>query len=85
MWQKIEDLVMQERHLKVFRILGDCNVSEPSILTILHDHRGISFISCWVLKMLNSLQKLCRVQFSEENLGLYEVLPRIITGDTTMN
>ena len=64
-------------------------MSEPSVLTILHDHLGMSKVSSrWVPRMLTPLQKQCRVHFSEENLGLYEADPetflsRLVTGDET--
>jgi hypothetical protein len=41
MCQKIEDLVMQDRYLKVSIVTQECSVLEPSVLIILYDHLGM--------------------------------------------
>lgn len=89
MCRKIEDLVLKDRRVKVSTIAREFNISEPSVLTVLHDHLGMSKVSSrWVPRMLTPVQKHCRVQFSKENLELYETDPdnflsRIVTGDET--
>lgn len=89
MCQKVEDLVMQDRRIKVSQIAGELGISEPSVITILHDHLLMSKVSSrWVPRMLTPVQKQFRVQFSQENLELYEgdvdhFLSRIVTGDET--
>jgi hypothetical protein len=75
MCQKNEDLIMQDRCLKVTRNAQECSMSEPFNMVILHKHLGMSKVSShWVPKMLTPLQKQCRVQFFEENLGFYDSL-----------
>lgn len=87
--QKVEDLVMQDRRIKVSQIAGELGVSEGSVITILHDHLVMSKVSSrWVPRMLSPLQKQTRVEFSKENLGLWQAdketfIHQIVTGDET--
>jgi len=38
MCQKIEDLVMQDKFIKVSTISQECNILEQSTMAILHEH-----------------------------------------------
>jgi hypothetical protein len=68
---------------EVLEVLG---VSEATILKILHEGLGMSKISeCWIPKLLNSEQKLCRQHICEENLealSAEELFSKVI-GDET--
>lgn len=87
MCQETEHMIMEDWRLKVSTIAPECSLTEPSILAILHDCRGMSKARfCWVPRKRTPLSKLCRIQFSEENFGIYEadpetVLSRIIARD----
>jgi hypothetical protein len=64
----IEDQVIQDKPIGVFTIVREYNTSEPSVLAIL----GV-LEACfrWILRMLNPLQKRCRVLFSDEKSRLF--------------
>lgn len=89
MCKKIEDFVMHDRRVKVATIAREFEVSEPTVLSILHERLGMSKVcSRWVPRMLTPLHKQWRVEMCEENLRLFESDPdnyiaQIVTGDET--
>lgn len=86
---RVEQLVLEDRRLKICQIAEECGISEKSVSRILHEYLGMSKVSArWVPRMLTPLQKQGRVQISTENLALYNegkdfFLSRIVTGDET--
>jgi predicted transcriptional regulator len=79
-------VVVADRGIRVSIIVDELGVSEATILKILHEGLGMSKISeCWIPKLLNSEQKLCRQQICEENLealSAEELFSKVI-GDET--
>ena len=42
MSQKVETLILQDRRIKIATISKDLNISEPSVLKIIHEHLWMS-------------------------------------------
>lgn len=86
--RKVETMVLGDRRLKVSTIAKALNISEPSVLTILHDKLGLSKVSArWVPRLLTPEQKLRRQEISQNHLASLEADPdffsKIVTGDET--
>lgn len=85
----VEELVMENRRIKVAEIAQTLDISSGTVETILHMKLGMTKVSCrWVPKMLTPEMKHTRVTICKELLDWYESDPdmfvtRIITGDET--
>lgn len=88
MCDKVEAMVLEDRRMKVSTIATALGISEPSVLTILHEKLGMNKVSArWVPRLLTPEQKTRRQQICQNNLDLLEAdaefLTRIVTGDET--
>ena len=73
MSQKVEALILQDRRIKIATISKDLNISEPSVLKIVHEHLLMSKVcSRWVPRMLTTFHKQSRVEIANENLRLFK-------------
>lgn len=85
----VEQIVLNDRRVKAADIALALGISKASVLTIIHEHLGMSKVCArWVPKMLSTLQKSDRVETSRQNLALYnenseDFLRRLVTGDET--
>lgn len=69
---KIHDMVLADRRLKVREIIEAISVSYGSVVTILNDHLGMRKLSArWVRFLLTIDHKLNRVTTSQECLALF--------------
>jgi histone-lysine N-methyltransferase SETMAR len=86
----IEEMVLEDRRLKVKEEVLMPNISETSIRRILHDHLGMNKISArWVPRLLSALQRQRRVECARSFLNMCgddpkPILESIVTGDETM-
>lgn len=86
----IEELVLEDRRLKVKELAVITNISETSIRRILHDHLHMNKISArWVPRLLSALQRERRVECARSFLNLCgdnpkPILESIVTSDETM-
>lgn len=88
MTQKVEAMVLEDRRMKVSTIGTTLGISEPSVITILHDNLNMSKVSArWVPRLLTPEQKLRRLEISQNHLETLnkdsDFLTRIVTGDET--
>lgn len=89
MIEKIHDMVLKDRRLKVRDIEEACNISHGSVVTILHEHLHMKKLAArWVPRSLTNDQKRNRVTISTESLDMFtrnsaEFLRRFITMDET--
>ena len=89
MCQKVEDMILQDRRVKVSVIAHELGISAGTVSSIIHSVLIISKVSSrWVPRTLTPEQKACRRQFSEENSDLLRANPenffsRIITEKET--
>ena len=90
MCQKVEDMILQDHHVKVIVTAHELDISAGTVSSINHSIMMSKVSSLLVPQMLTPEQKACLQQFSEENLdiGLLRASPenffsRIITGDET--
>jgi [histone H3]-lysine36 N-dimethyltransferase SETMAR len=85
----VEQLVLDNRRIKVLQIAEALGLSCGTIETILHEKLGMSKVCArWVPRMLTPVQKTDRVAASQELLELYtrdsaDFCSRIVTGDET--
>lgn len=85
----VEELVMENRRIKVTEIAQQLGISSGTVETILHLRLGMTKVSCrWVPKMLTPEMKQTRVTICKELLDWYagdldNFFTRIITGDET--
>ena len=83
---KVEDVILQDRRVKVSVIAHELGISTGTVSSIIHSVLMMAKVSSpWVPRMLTPEQKACRQQFSEENLDMLRENPeklfsRIITG-----
>ena len=71
MCQKVEDMILQDRRVKVSVIAYELGISAGTVYSIIHSVLMMPKISYrWVPRMLTPEQKACRQQFSEENLDM---------------
>lgn len=86
----IEELVLQDRRLKVRELAAMSNMSETSVRRILHDHLNMNKVSArWVPRLLSALQRQRRVECARSFLVMcgddpQPILESIVTGDETM-
>ncbi|RZB41555.1 HTH Tnp Tc3 2 domain containing protein, partial [Asbolus verrucosus] len=86
--KKIEDLVLEERRIKISFIASELKISVGSVWNILHNVLGMNKVSArWVPRLLTPEQKLKRHEICQQNLLALEEDPdlfsRIVTGDET--
>ena len=87
MCQNVEDMILQNRRVKVSVVAHKLDTSAGTVSSIIHSVMMMSNVSCrWVPVMLTPEEKAHRQQFSEENLDMLRANPenffsRIITGD----
>lgn len=63
MCKKVEDLILSDRRVKVFRIAEEMGISAGSVWKIIHEQFGMSNVSArWVPTMLSPCQKATRLQ-----------------------
>jgi len=85
----VKKLVTGDWQLKILEIATDMGISYDSVLSILHEHLGLSKVCArWIPHLLTPVQKSFRVETCLELLAIYSaspdnVLSRIITGDET--
>lgn len=86
---KIHDIVLADRRLKVREIVEMTGISDERVRNILHEHLGMRKLSArWVPRLLTVDQKRNRVTTSEVGLAMIkrnpkEFLRRFVTGDET--
>ena len=75
--------------IKVAEPASECDISNGSVYTIIHEHLGMSKVSArWVPRYLNMQDRQQRVESSQELLEVYNANPedfhiRLVTGDET--
>ena len=66
MCQKLEDIILQDRHVKVGVIAHELGISPDTVSSIIHSVLIMPKVnSRWVSRMLTPEQKACGQQFSE--------------------
>ena len=89
MIDKIHDIVLNDRRLKVREISETVNISVGCVWHILHECLGMRKLSArWVPRLLTADHKRARVVASEQCLGMFqcnskEFLWRYVTDDET--
>lgn len=89
MVDKIHDMVLQDRRVKVREIAEIVGISDERVRNILHEHLNMKKLSArWVPRLLTIDQKRTRVTTSEAGLAMFkrnkkEFLRRFITVDET--
>lgn len=89
MIEKIHQIVLKDRRLKVREIAETCMMSYERVQNILHQHLYMEKLCArWVPRLLTVDQKLIRKNISTANLALYkrnpsEFLRRFVTVDET--
>lgn len=89
MIDKIHDMVLNDRRIKVREIVEATGVSQGTVFSILHEKLGVKKVSArWVPRLLSEENKRNRVVDSKAVLALYrrnpdEFLRRYITVDET--
>ncbi|XP_022822885.1 histone-lysine N-methyltransferase SETMAR-like [Spodoptera litura] len=87
--EKIHDMVLADRRLKVREIVEAIGISHGSVVSILNDHLGMRKLSArWVPRLLTIDDKRKRVTISQKCLALFnrninEFLRRFVTVDET--
>jgi histone-lysine N-methyltransferase SETMAR len=87
--EKIHDMVLADRRLKVREIVEAIGISHGSVVSILNDHLGMRKLSArWVPRLLTVDHKRNRVTTSQEGLALFnrnmeDFLHRFVTVDET--
>ena len=85
MCQKVEDMILQDRCIKISVTAHEVGISAGTVSSIIHSVLMILKVSSWwVPWKLTAEQEACRQQFSEENLDMFRANPenfftRIIT------
>lgn len=89
MIDKVHDIVLADRRVKVLEIAEAVGISADRVWTILHEHLDMSKLSArWVPRLLTPEQRRNRVVTSESCLKMYkrnpqEFLRRFVTVDET--
>jgi histone-lysine N-methyltransferase SETMAR len=87
--KKVENLILQDRRIRVRQIADELKISTERIHEIIHNYLHMSKVCArWVPKMLTPFDKQRRVQCSRQFLDLsandfHGILHRIITVDET--
>ncbi|XP_015432649.1 PREDICTED: histone-lysine N-methyltransferase SETMAR-like [Dufourea novaeangliae] len=86
---KIHDMVLADRRIKVREIVEAVSISYERVVHILHNELGLNKLSArWVPHLLNSEQKRVRAQMSADSLEVFKRNPtdfkrRFVTMDET--
>lgn len=86
---KIHDMVMDDRRMKVREIASAVDISSERVHNILHQHLNMrKLFTRWVPRLLTVDQKRNRVRCSKDNLELFQLNPqdfkrRFVTVDET--
>lgn len=89
MINKIHDIVLEDRRVKISEIAKKVNISNERVFNILHEHLGMKKLSArWVPRLLTVDQKRTRVTISKLCLDKFkcnssEFLRRYVTVDET--
>ena len=89
MIDKIHDMVLSDRRIKVREIVEATGISQGTVFSVLHEKLGVEKISArWVPRLLSEENKRNRVVDSDAVLALFcrnpdEFLSRYITVDET--
>ena len=76
MYQKVEDVILQDRRVKISVIAHELGISAGWVSSIIHSALMLWKVSSrWVPRMLTSEQKACRQQLSEQNLDMLRPNP----------
>ena len=76
MCQKAEDIILQDRRVKISVIAHEVVILVGTVSSISHSVLMLSKVnSRWVPRMLTPEQKACSQQFSEENLDMLRANP----------
>ena len=76
MIDRVERLVLNNRQIKVAEFASECDISNGSVYTIIHEHLGMSKVSArWVPRNLNMQDRQQRVESSQELLEVYNANP----------
>lgn len=87
--QKVDDLIRQDRRLKIRYIATELDISKSRVYEIVHNSLGYHKVCArWVPKQLTDDHKQSRMGLSLAHLSRYklegnEFLERIVTGDET--
>ena len=87
--QRVEDMILQDRHVKVSVIAHELGISAGTVSSNIQSVLMMSKVSSrWMPQMLTLEQKAYRQQFSGENLDMLRAnsenfFSKIITGDET--
>lgn len=86
---KIHDIVLEDRRMKIREIAKTVNISDERVFNILHEHLGMKKLSArWVPRLLTVDQKRNRVTISQRSLDMFkrntnEFFRRFVTVDET--
>lgn len=84
---RVQQMVKEDRRIKLKELEAAIGISRPSIISILHEHLGLSKVCArWVPRLLTREQKEFRESASLELMHLYDRDPadfhcRAVTGD----
>lgn len=87
--EEVRQVVLDDRRLKKKDIAKICNISETSVLRVLHEQLGMKKVSArWVPRNLSAVQKAARVAACRDFLNLCgdepdDIIRRLVTGDET--
>ena len=86
---RVERFVLNNRRIKVAELASECDISNGSVYTIIHEHLGMSKVFArWVPRNLNMQDRQQRVESRQEFLEVYNANPEdfhtcLVTGDET--
>ena len=89
MIDRVERLVLNNRRIKVAELASECDISNGSVYTIIHEHLGMSKVSArWVPRNLNMQDRQQRVGWSQVKNFWKCTMPiqktfTLVTGDET--
>ena len=89
MIDRVERHVLKNRRIRVAELASECDISNRSVYTIIHEHLGMSKVSArWVPRNLNMQDRQQRMESSQELLEVYNANPedfhtRLVTEDGT--
>ena len=80
MIDRVERLMLNNRRIKVAELASECDISNGSVYTIIHEHLSMSKVSAmWVPRNLNMQDRQQRVELSQEHLEVYNANPEDFT------
>lgn len=79
MIQKVHNIVMEDRRLKLREIAETVGISKEGVGNILHEELGMKKLSArWVPRLLTCDQKLIRMRICQENLERFNATTPIL-------